>query len=116
MSSSPPNNEDKIFGATGLPQSQAALSRAPHSAAEVRVMSATVTEFSEASLVRRINRALADSGLRVRAARRSLSAEFGRYYFVYGARAFQLRVGIDELARSLGIGNPASSGESHRTC
>jgi hypothetical protein len=68
------------------------------------------TEFyrhpvSEVTLVRRINRALADSGLQVRTARRgSLTAGLaGRYYFVYGTRAFRLRVGIDELARALGI-------------
>jgi hypothetical protein len=74
------------------------------------------TEFyrhpaSEATLVKRINRALADSGLQVRTARRgSLTAGLvGRYYFVYGTRAFRLRVGIDELARALGILHEAES-------
>ena len=77
------------------------------------------TEFyrhpaSEATLVKRINRALADSGLQVRTARRGSLAEglAGRHYFVYGKRAFCLRVGIDELARALGILDPFESAES----
>jgi hypothetical protein len=60
---------------------------------------------SEVTLVKRINRALSDSGLRVRVdPRRSLkSALSGRHQIVYGARAFPLRVGLEELASSLGI-------------
>jgi len=76
------------------------------------------TEFnrhpaSEATLVKRINRALADSGLQVRTARRGSLTEglAGRHYFVYGKRAFCLRVGIDELARALGILHEVESAE-----
>jgi hypothetical protein len=69
---------------------------------------------SETTILRRINRALADSGLRVRTARRGSPAagSLGRHYLVYGARAFCLRVGIDELARSLGILNPIETAET----
>ncbi len=77
------------------------------------------TEFnrhpaSEATLVKRINRALADSGLQVRTARRGSLTEglAGRHYFVYGKRAFCLRVGVDELARALGILHQVESAES----
>jgi hypothetical protein len=61
--------------------------------------------FSEAALVRRINRALSESGLRVRTdRRRSPHAELaGRHQIVFGARAFPLRVGIEEFANSLGV-------------
>jgi len=110
-------NDEKIFGAaSGLAWQRDRESGAFDAAPEGPVMAMTPTAISEATLVRRINRALADSGLRVRAARRSLAAEFGRYYFIYGARAFLLRVGIDDLARSLGILTPADSGESGTPC
>jgi hypothetical protein len=77
-------------------------------------MSNRSTVFSEATLVRRINRALAGSGLRVRTARRgSLTADLaGRHYIVYGTRTFRLRVGIEELASSLGIRNQVESAEA----
>jgi hypothetical protein len=68
-------------------------------------MSSTSKSVPEATIVNRINHALADSGLRVRAARRT-SPRAGaavHHYIVYGSRAFRLRVEIDEFARSLGI-------------
>jgi hypothetical protein len=78
---------------------------AAHSDVEVSAMPKRSVFFSEATLVRRINRALSDSGLRVRTdPRRSLKSNLaGRHQIVYGARAFPLRVGIEELATSLGI-------------
>jgi hypothetical protein len=65
-------------------------------------------------LVRQINRALADSGLRVRTARKgSLTEDLaGPYYVVYGKRAFQLRIEINELARALGVESPQTASRS----
>jgi hypothetical protein len=85
--------------------SRAAGKRALKSDFEVLVMSSRSKAFPEATILRRINRALADSGLRVRTTRRSaLTADAAvQYYIVYGSRTFRLRVEIDELARSLGI-------------
>jgi len=60
---------------------------------------------SEATLVKRINRTLAKSGLRLRTSRPgSLTAALaGRYYLVYGTTVARQRVGIDELGRALGV-------------
>jgi hypothetical protein len=61
--------------------------------------------MSETRLVKQINRALADSGLKVRTARKGSLAEglAGPYYVEYAKRAFQLRIEINELARALGV-------------
>jgi hypothetical protein len=59
----------------------------------------------EADLVKRINRILSRKGLKVAPATTcdGEDTESGGYEFRYGARAFQLRVSIDYLARALGI-------------
>jgi hypothetical protein len=69
---------------------------------------------SEATLVKRINRTLAKSGLRLRTSRPgSLTAALaGRYYLVYGTTVARLRVGIDELGRALGVLKESESTDS----
>jgi hypothetical protein len=58
----------------------------------------------EADLVKRINRVLSRKGLKVAPTTHGgVDTVAGGYEFRYGARAFQLRVGIDELGRALGI-------------
>jgi hypothetical protein len=56
-------------------------------------------------LVTQINQALAGNGLRLQPTRRESIAHAGRtvYEVDYKERAFNLRIGIEDFARALGI-------------
>jgi len=64
---------------------------------------------SDTELVSRINQALAGNGLRLQCTRRESITHAGRtgYEVVYKERAFNLRIGIEDFARALGILNAA---------
>ncbi len=102
---SPAEGRATIAGRRGLRRHPTAGTAAAHSEIELSIMPNRSMPFSEAVLVRRINRALSDSGLHVRTdRRRSPHADLpGRHQIIFGARAFPLRVGIEELASSLGV-------------
>jgi hypothetical protein len=60
---------------------------------------------SDRELVTRINQAIARNGLQLQSTRRESISDDGRtgYEFVYRERSFKLRIGIEDLARALGI-------------
>ena len=60
---------------------------------------------SNRELVTRINQAIARNGLRLQSTRRESISGAGPtgYEFVYRERTFKLRIGIEDLARALGI-------------
>ena len=60
---------------------------------------------SDAELLKRINHALAGKGLRVQPARSESISDAGHYGYevVYQERVFNLRIGLEDFARALGI-------------
>ena len=70
---------------------------------------------SDLELVTRINQAIAGNGLRVQPMRQEAITHAGRtgYEVVYKERIFNLRVGIEDFARALGISNAPAAVPRH---